>query len=721
MEPILRQGMQGDAVRKLQELLRTKGFYAGDINGEFGEAVREAVINFQVAYDLLADGVVTDEAWEHLQEQSADDSSGFFSPRGFDDLEDDFAISPLDDHDDFTSSPLFGGDDEIDESDLSEDLMATVSPAILAQAAVHEMWSDTPTSPISAPEHFLHSGADHDDGFGAEGFDEFDEQFDEQFASDFGDPDQLDHASVVDSDLAIDLVAAAQSFDLSNSQHAKALDNLQLTLDSNILKEFTRQWYSATETHITSLLEAFISYDYEGPTTQATALEWVQNQLSPAAIQQFVLAWGQPMVRQSTLELNISAAVDLDDLVDPFADELTSVTLTPATDGLGLDIDDSDGHDFGAADDLTNPNAGVGNDAFGDEFSDNFSDDLIAPVAANLTDNFPDDAAAGVNDNLDNDLNFDSSTTPLTNSSTTSIDPPIPASITSITDASSDMPSISSVNHATSATMVSALSNAPIGAGLLSSLLSDDDDDAPDFSDLPPTQLLTQAGRFVPPKQVSLVDAATSYSGLSHQSFALQTLDQKIDDQLRLEFCARWMVGSQDLGLRPDETPDIISLEAAFHGYQPSQTPCQPVALKWLETQLAQVDLENFTKIWFSQNIGLAGRISLYEAANRYDPTRYPGQLEALNYINDQLSCQPALLQQFATRWQSATSGMILSTAPMGTTLKEAFYNFNSDRYPSQILAFAWLERQLSPALLSEFSQRWYQAIRAASEAVPAN
>jgi hypothetical protein len=124
--------------------------------------------------------------------------------------------------------------------------------------------------------------------------------------------------------------------------------------------------------------------------------------------------------------------------------------------------------------------------------------------------------------------------------------------------------------------------------------LINDDDDAPDFSDLPPSQLLAQAGRFVPPKQISLVDAATSYSGLSHQSFALQTLDKQINDQLRTDFCARWMVGSQDLGLRPDETPDIISLEEAFHGYQPSQTPCQPVAVKWLEGQLAEVDLENF-------------------------------------------------------------------------------------------------------------------------------
>jgi len=730
MEPILRQGMEGDAVRELQRLLFNKGFYDGPIDGQFGEAVTDAVINFQVAYDLLSDGVVTDEAWDSLREQATDDSSGFFSPRGFDELDDGFGTTSFDDHDDFATSPVFGnsddfgtGDDEVDESNLNEDLMATISPAILAQTSIHEMWSDASSAPISAPDHFLHSsGGYSDDEYGSD----LGAEALEDFADDLGDQlnEALEDALDAISPMFVDLVAAAQSFDLSNSQHAKALDNLQLELDGNILKEFTRQWYAATETHITSLLEAFISYDYEGPATQETALEWVQDQLSPSAIQQFAVAWGQEMVRKfpatdlaSAQELIDKAASDLaQDLVNDLAEDFVSDDLT--NDDLANDELGNDGWESDAPTDI---DEGTIDGADSGDFTTDVSTDWDDSPADGLGDEIlPDDITNPVAEELTEDLKSDQSVPPSVDSTSgDSIAPPIPDSIT---DASSVMPPLPSADNATDdntsatpPTMVSSLANASSSLGLLSSLLNDDDD-TPDFSDLPPSQLLTQSGRFVPPKQISLVDAATSYSGLSHQSFALQTLDKKIDDQLRLDFCARWMVGSQDLGLRADETPDIISLEEAFHGYQPSQTPCQPVALKWLESQLPEVDLENFTKIWFSQNIGLAGRISLYEAANRYDPTRYPGQLEALNYINDQLGCQPGLLQQFAARWQSATSGIILATAPMGITLKETFYNFNSDRHPSQILAFAWLERQLSPALLSEFSQRWYQAIRAASE-----
>jgi len=727
MEPILRQGMEGDAVRELQRLLFNKGFYDGPIDGQFGEAVTDAVINFQVAYDLLSDGVVTDEAWDSLREQAADDSSGFFSPRGFDELDDGFGTTSFDDHDELTTSPFFGSgddisdsdDDEVDESDLNEDLMATISPAILAQTSIHEMWSDASSDPISAPDHFLHSiggysgdesGSDLGSDLGAEALEDFGDDLGNQLN------EALEDALDAISPVFVDLVAAAQGFDLSNSQHAKALDNLQFELDSNILREFTRQWYAATETHITSLLEAFISYDYEGPATQETALEWVQEQLSPSAIQQFAMAWGQEMVRKLPATDLTSAENLIDKAASDLADALTDDLVNDLADDF---VSDELGNDDWASDAPSDIDDGAINSTDPGDFTTDSSTDWGDSPADSLEDEIlPDDVTNSVVEELTEDLKSDQSVPPSVNSTSgDSIAPPMPDSIT---DASSVMPPLSSpdnaTNSATPPTMVSSLANASSSLGLLSSLLNDDDD-TPDFSDLPPSQLLTQSGRFVPPKQISLVDAATSYSGLSHQSFALQTLDQKIDDQLRLDFCARWMVGSQDLGLRPDETPDIISLEESFHGYQPSQTPCQPVALKWLESQLSEVDLENFTKIWFSQNIGLAGRISLYEAANRYDPTRYPGQLEALNYINDQLGCQPGLLQQFAARWQSATSGMILTTAPMGITLKETFYNFNSDRHPSQILAFAWLERQLSPALLSEFSQRWYQAIRAVSEA----
>ncbi len=55
---ILQEGNSGIAVEKLQKALKDKGFYNGLIDGEFTEAVKEAVINFQKNENLTPDGVV---------------------------------------------------------------------------------------------------------------------------------------------------------------------------------------------------------------------------------------------------------------------------------------------------------------------------------------------------------------------------------------------------------------------------------------------------------------------------------------------------------------------------------------------------------------------------------------------------------------------------------------------------------------------------------------
>ena len=54
---VLRQGSRSDAVRTLQEDLKTLGFYTGSVTGNFGNLTKEAVYNFQKANNLSADGV----------------------------------------------------------------------------------------------------------------------------------------------------------------------------------------------------------------------------------------------------------------------------------------------------------------------------------------------------------------------------------------------------------------------------------------------------------------------------------------------------------------------------------------------------------------------------------------------------------------------------------------------------------------------------------------
>ncbi|MBR2924643.1 MAG: peptidoglycan-binding protein [Clostridia bacterium] len=49
-------GSQGDDVRKMQTVLRQKGFYKGRVDGKFGPATRKAVIAFQKSVSITADG-----------------------------------------------------------------------------------------------------------------------------------------------------------------------------------------------------------------------------------------------------------------------------------------------------------------------------------------------------------------------------------------------------------------------------------------------------------------------------------------------------------------------------------------------------------------------------------------------------------------------------------------------------------------------------------------
>ncbi|NDJ23990.1 peptidoglycan-binding protein [Nostoc sp. B(2019)] len=64
--PILRVGMRGSEVTKLQERLQKLGFLKGSIDGDFGETTEAAVKAAQKRYSLEADGVVGGSTWEIL-------------------------------------------------------------------------------------------------------------------------------------------------------------------------------------------------------------------------------------------------------------------------------------------------------------------------------------------------------------------------------------------------------------------------------------------------------------------------------------------------------------------------------------------------------------------------------------------------------------------------------------------------------------------------------
>ena len=65
-QPMVYRGSRGDAVRKLQELLNKKGFDCGAADGIFGSKTYAAVVAFQKANGLSADGIVGPLTWGKL-------------------------------------------------------------------------------------------------------------------------------------------------------------------------------------------------------------------------------------------------------------------------------------------------------------------------------------------------------------------------------------------------------------------------------------------------------------------------------------------------------------------------------------------------------------------------------------------------------------------------------------------------------------------------------
>lgn len=68
-------GSKGNEVKKIQERLKTKGFYEGLIDGDFGWGTHNAVKEFQIAKKLTDDGIVGPATWEALFKEEPNEES----------------------------------------------------------------------------------------------------------------------------------------------------------------------------------------------------------------------------------------------------------------------------------------------------------------------------------------------------------------------------------------------------------------------------------------------------------------------------------------------------------------------------------------------------------------------------------------------------------------------------------------------------------------------
>lgn len=69
MDNILKEGSTGPDVIRLQDVLKQLGYYSGASDGHFGPQTKQAVIDFQKAQGLTADGIVGPNTWSKLRNQ----------------------------------------------------------------------------------------------------------------------------------------------------------------------------------------------------------------------------------------------------------------------------------------------------------------------------------------------------------------------------------------------------------------------------------------------------------------------------------------------------------------------------------------------------------------------------------------------------------------------------------------------------------------------------
>ena len=214
---------------------------------------------------------------------------------------------------------------------------------------------------------------------------------------------------------------------------------------------------------------------------------------------------------------------------------------------------------------------------------------------------------------------------------------------------------------------------------------------------------------------ISLVDAANSYSRakLSNQTAAINTLQASISPEVLQQFLQRWQIAS-------GQTTTATSLQDAFGSYNNSQMLNQNLALQWLQSQLLTQDIVQFRQDWSNLTAGVSPLsdppsspsqptppltstqqlINLTDAVKVYDRTKFPNQVTALEKLQASFSAQT--MEQFFQRWALASEQNVIAIS-----LLDIFQDYDSQRFPSQVTALQWLEKELTTTQLEQFSRDW--------------
>jgi peptidoglycan hydrolase-like protein with peptidoglycan-binding domain len=217
----------------------------------------------------------------------------------------------------------------------------------------------------------------------------------------------------------------------------------------------------------------------------------------------------------------------------------------------------------------------------------------------------------------------------------------------------------------------------------------------------------------IPIAAISLVDAGNSYSRakLPNQTVAIDNLEANLSPEILQQFLQRWQVASNQVNIAP-------SLQDALSDYNSAQILNQNLALQWLQSQLLPQPLDQFRQDWanltvavgtptgtpFNQSQPIAAPTSSLQLINLTNAvkiySRSNSQVTALE--NLQATVIDQTLRQFFQRWSTASEQNAIAIS-----LFDVFQDYDSQKFPSQVTALQWLEKELTIAQLEKFSRDW--------------
>jgi len=155
----------------------------------------------------------------------------------------------------------------------------------------------------------------------------------------------------------------------------------------------------------------------------------------------------------------------------------------------------------------------------------------------------------------------------------------------------------------------------------------------------------------------------------------------------------------------PPITQNIIKLVDVALSYR--GLAHQDQALNWLQSQISQSTLKEFTRQWRNQNVPQQTYANLVDICKFYRGLSYQDQ--SMEWLQSQIP--PSVLTEFASQWRTQQG----STSPVAPVIQLINVCKSYQNLPNQNRALDWLQGNITPVVLIEFGRQW----RGGSSSIP--